>query len=352
MGALVSLLLLLWVPLWGNDAPQHTPAVGEAVVHTVLFYSPTCPHCHRFIDESLPPILEKYGSHLRILAVNVTTRRGHLLFENAIEWIPIPEEQAGVPTLIINHAALVGSQQIPKELPPLLDEGIQQGGMAWPDIPGLQQAIQREAPSPALTFLTANWRAAPPPPLGSRLASDPFGNGLAISLLFLMVITGWWVVRSWIKRGWPTKIYHNHRLFWIPLLSFIGIGVAGYLSYLEVADAEGVCGPIGNCHVVQQSSWSRFLGIPVGLIGLVGYLLIFSTWLIALLRSSSHPILIPITALLIFVGMLFSFYLTFLEPFIIGTVCLWCLTSALLITLLLWTYYTPAKKLEGIPEEN
>ncbi|MCJ7781785.1 MAG: vitamin K epoxide reductase, partial [Acidimicrobiia bacterium] len=35
-------------------------------------------------------------------------------------------------------------------------------------------------------------------------------------------------------------------------------------------------------------------------------------------------------------GTLFSIYLTFLEPFVIGATCLWCLTSALCIVGLLW----------------
>jgi uncharacterized membrane protein len=35
-------------------------------------------------------------------------------------------------------------------------------------------------------------------------------------------------------------------------------------------------------------------------------------------------------------GTLFSVYLTFLEPFVIGATCAWCLTSAVVMTLLLW----------------
>jgi uncharacterized membrane protein len=36
-------------------------------------------------------------------------------------------------------------------------------------------------------------------------------------------------------------------------------------------------------------------------------------------------------------GTLFSIYLTFLEPFVIGATCAWCLTSAVIMTLLLWS---------------
>jgi len=38
---------------------QTTP-----VVHAVLFYSPTCPHCHLVINDTLLPLLEKYGDQL------------------------------------------------------------------------------------------------------------------------------------------------------------------------------------------------------------------------------------------------------------------------------------------------
>jgi uncharacterized membrane protein len=41
-------------------------------------------------------------------------------------------------------------------------------------------------------------------------------------------------------------------------------------------------------------------------------------------------------------GTLFSIYLTFLEPFVIGATCIWCITSAIVITLLLWTTTGPA----------
>jgi len=35
-------------------------------------------------------------------------------------------------------------------------------------------------------------------------------------------------------------------------------------------------------------------------------------------------------------GIAFSIYLTFLEPFVIGATCAWCLTSAIVMTALFW----------------
>jgi uncharacterized membrane protein len=43
------------------------------------------------------------------------------------------------------------------------------------------------------------------------------------------------------------------------------------------------------------------------------------------------------------VGTLFSIYLTFLEPFVIGATCAWCLTSAVLMTVLMLLSIAPAK---------
>jgi len=35
-------------------------------------------------------------------------------------------------------------------------------------------------------------------------------------------------------------------------------------------------------------------------------------------------------------GVAFSIYLTFLEPFVIGATCIWCLSSAIIVTALFW----------------
>jgi uncharacterized membrane protein len=42
-------------------------------------------------------------------------------------------------------------------------------------------------------------------------------------------------------------------------------------------------------------------------------------------------------------GLAFSIYLTFLEPFVIGATCAWCLTSAIVMTALFWLSLKPAR---------
>ncbi|MBM4426256.1 MAG: vitamin K epoxide reductase, partial [Chloroflexi bacterium] len=57
----------------------HSPVQAQtsvAVVHAVLFYSPSCGHCHYVIEEVFPPLFEKYGDQLQIVGVDVTQTEG------------------------------------------------------------------------------------------------------------------------------------------------------------------------------------------------------------------------------------------------------------------------------------
>jgi uncharacterized membrane protein len=124
----------------------------------------------------------------------------------------------------------------------------------------------------------------------------------------------------------------------MPLVVLAGLIVAGYLSYVEVTHTEAVCGAVGNCNTVQESVYARLFGIlPIGVFGIMGYIAILGAWLIGL---TNKPELTQISHILLLVlslfGVAFSTYLTFLEPFVIGATCAWCLTSAILMLLMLW----------------
>ena len=127
----------------------------------------------------------------------------------------------------------------------------------------------------------------------------------------------------------------------MPLLSIIGLGVAGYLAYVETQQVQAVCGPVGDCNSVQESEFALLFGIlPVGVLGLMGYVVILALW--AWRRFGRDPWserfrwLLPLVVLF---GVVFSTYLTFLELFVIRAVCMWCVTSAVTMALLLWCVY-------------
>jgi uncharacterized membrane protein len=124
----------------------------------------------------------------------------------------------------------------------------------------------------------------------------------------------------------------------IPALVLVGAGVAAYLSYVEITHAEAACGPVGDCNTVNQSKYAVLFGVlPVGILGLIGYGVILVLWVLRRAGSSAseRAASVGLWGAALF-GTLFSVYLTFLEPFVIGATCAWCLTSALVMTLLLW----------------
>ena len=131
----------------------------------------------------------------------------------------------------------------------------------------------------------------------------------------------------------------------IPVLCALGLGVAGYLAYVESAQVSAVCGPIGDCNTVQQSEYARLFGVlPIGVLGIIGYLLIAAGWLVRRLNKGRLADIAAVALLFMTIsGTLFSVYLTFLEPFVIGATCAWCLTSAILMTLLMLLSITAGK---------
>ena len=139
----------------------------------------------------------------------------------------------------------------------------------------------------------------------------------------------------------------------IPISVLGGLAVAGYLTFVESTGAQVICGPSGGCNTVQSSRYATLFGfLPVGVLGLTGYIAILISWIVwqygpAFTRKWS---VISIWAMCIF-GVLFSIYLTFLEPFVIGVTCMWCISSAVLMIVLLLASTPAAQQALAINEE-
>jgi uncharacterized membrane protein len=314
-----------------------------------------------------PPLFEKCGDQLQIAGIDTSSAGGQALYEAAIRRFNIPPKRMGVPALIVGDVVLVGSLEIPQQFPGLIENYLAQGGVDWPDIPGLAEALATAESTPAATpaptpigspmpTTTAVAPSVTPPPLptatttapglmrnldpladlSARLARDPAGNALAIVVLIGMVFS---IALVAARLRQPIDPPMTARREWmIPVLCLIGFVVAGYLAYVETTRVEAVCGPIGDCNTVQQSEYARLFGVlPIGVLGIIGYAAILSAWWIE--RRSRAPLnRLAALALVIMTvgGTLFSIYLTFLEPFVIGATCAWCLASAVIMTMLMW----------------
>ncbi len=388
----------------------------EPAVRAILFYSPTCLHCHEVMNQVLPPLIDQYGEQLTILAINTTEQSGAGLYLAVAEHFQVPQDRRAVPLLVVGDQVMVGSVEIPELLPGIIDFGLIRGGIDWPAVPRVLQALEAQGiiesaeevlrraeeraaavaepaggtdpgaaiqkqvdtlPPPAIADTvvaaspqdTAEARpteeesaaqdtaqpelpevvptadegvsapdsaagsevghpgAIDPEPAGivgtvqeaaaeianmsmaDRFALDKTGNTVAV-----IVLVGMLVALALVLRGVLTDSTMPVWPGWsIPVLIAVGTVVAAYLSYVEITNTEAVCGPVGHCNDVQQSPYATLFGFLRSVRDL-GYM---GLWSMAL------------------IGTLFSVYLTFLEPFVIGTSCVWCLTSAVVVTLIL-----------------
>lgn len=180
-------------------------------------------------------------------------------------------------------------------------------------------------------FETAVWQAGMGGvPITDRLTMDPVGNTLAIAALVSMVCV---VLLSVYRLNMEVTIPVSG--WWaIPLLATVGLGIMLYLASIPETT---ICYASGACQVIQQSEYGEILNVPVSIWGALGHFAILVTWSASLIGSSRLLHVVPWALLaLTLLGVLFSLYFTFLEPFVIGATCPWCLTSAILMTILFW----------------
>jgi uncharacterized membrane protein len=140
----------------------------------------------------------------------------------------------------------------------------------------------------------------------------------------------------------------------IPVIVIGGLAVAGYYVYLQFTGDVVMCGPAGGCGPVLNSRYSKLFGVvPMGTFGFVGYIAILAAWLLSQYGPASLKKLgvLSVWGFCVF-GVLFSAYLTFLEPFVIGSTCMWCITSAVFMIILLLVSTPAAQQALAVDTEE
>ena len=124
-------------------------------------------------------------------------------------------------------------------------------------------------------------------------------------------------------------------------LGVLGLGVAGYLTYIHYTGDAPICAISHGCETVQHSHWSKIAGIPVALVGLIGY-----AGIVAALFVPGETGLVAAAGQAL-IGFGFSAYLTYREIWTIDAICIWCVTSACILTLLAVVTTTRLLKADG-----
>jgi uncharacterized membrane protein/glutaredoxin len=334
MKSLKTLITCLWLILLGlgifalTSIPRTAFAQSEEQAVIYLFWGEGCPHC-----EAAKPALQNLAQRYP----NVEIREFEIYYHAENQEIILAMAQSFdfepryVPTIFLGERYWEGfSEGILSEIESTLIACLDAG---CPDA-GLGIAI-------------------PPDQPGGTANAQMRSNGFTLAVTVMVGMVAALVYSGYsLRRGLPVTKKSKRRsasqdglrdLAFV-VLSLAGLAVAGYLAYVETQAIPAVCGPVGDCNAVQSSPYARLFGIlPVGLLGVAGYLGILAAWLYPRIWHNQYAVYMPIAVFgMTFFGVLFSLYLTILEPFVIKAVCAWCITSAVIMTLLLLLSLKPA----------
>ncbi|MGI8400828.1 MAG: vitamin K epoxide reductase family protein [Gemmatimonadaceae bacterium] len=124
----------------------------------------------------------------------------------------------------------------------------------------------------------------------------------------------------------------------VAALALAGIFISLYLTLYKIGVIGELTCSIGSCETVNTSKWATFLGLPVAAWGLFFYIDVFAIALVGTTpRFEDEPVIAVVLTAEAAVGVLFSAWLTYLELGVIHAICIWCVTSAVIVTLILVT---------------
>jgi len=118
------------------------------------------------------------------------------------------------------------------------------------------------------------------------------------------------------------------RVFYIAaaLVSLIGLADAIYLTVEHVTGRSVRCTIVAGCSEVLSSPYATLQGIPLALIGAAAYFVVFS---LATLAAFGYHFAGKLLAGIVVLMLLTTFWLLYLQAFVIHHFCQFCLLSAL-----------------------
>jgi uncharacterized membrane protein len=125
-------------------------------------------------------------------------------------------------------------------------------------------------------------------------------------------------------------------------VALAGLGIATYLTVVHYAGGDPVCAVAHGCATVQQSDYAALAGVPVALLGVLGYLGVLAALVLDGEAGRTAA------AFLSLAGLAFSGWLTYVEVGILDAICIWCVGSAICMALL--SVLTVTRVLRAEPE--
>jgi uncharacterized membrane protein len=332
MRRIIVLLLLGCAFFILNSEAVLAASIQQAkpVVKAVFFWTPGCSSCREVLQNYIPKIIHDYKSVLEIRFVQLATTQEIDRFYAVAPQVGLTKDKMGLPMVLAGNQVLVGSREIPKSFTALVDQSLASGGTEYPDWLDFAQFVWTSDFAMVQAALTQSPESEPVVKFSGMTLAAVTLAGLLIILAIIIAN----MVRGFLGKTTFYTIQWNQTL--IPILAMLGLGVAIYLSFVEITAVPAICGPVGDCNTVQKSQYAHIFGVlPVGLAGVGGYLAILAAWAWGKLRKDQVEAYIPavLFGMTVF-GTLYSIYLTYLEIYVIHAVCIWCITSAVVMGLL------------------
>jgi uncharacterized membrane protein len=112
-------------------------------------------------------------------------------------------------------------------------------------------------------------------------------------------------------------------------VALAGLAIAAYLLAARISGEAPACGPVKGCETVAASEYATMFGVPVALFG-VGFSVILVAACLVWWRRADRRALYASYGLGL-AGIIAVAYLTYLEVFVIGAICIWCAGYAVTI---------------------
>lgn len=148
------------------------------------------------------------------------------------------------------------------------------------------------------------------------------------------------------------KLYRKLPYLFVAL-GVLGLGVSGYLVATHYGKHPIVCGGVGDCNYVNSSEYASIGGIPVSLLGFGMYVMLTAAAVFWTMRPSDERRMVGYWGLAL-AGAGYAGYLTYVELDILHAICVWCVTSATILTISLALatvalFVTPSDESDEVP---
>ncbi len=119
------------------------------------------------------------------------------------------------------------------------------------------------------------------------------------------------------------------------VVALIGIADSAYLTAKHFTGSQVPCSLITGCETVLTSSYAEMFGIPTAAFGVLAYFVAFS---LALLTAFGNRTMWKLFGFVVVIMTCFTLWMIYLQAFVIGAFCQFCLISAATTLTLLIIY--------------